>query len=114
MITLPHHPAVNNLFATFRGRRIPSRRYTAWQAEAAALLAEQQPPRILGPFIATLVFTRPDRRKRDLDGLAKAPLDALVKAGVIEDDSLCQGLSLCWSAGSPDKNGGVRIVLEAA
>lgn len=47
-------------------------------------------PRLTGPFIATLIVTPPDRRRRDLDGFAptlKRMLDATVMAGVIEDDS---------------------------
>jgi crossover junction endodeoxyribonuclease RusA len=36
----------------------------------------------------------PDRRKRDLDNLLKAPLDAMMKAGVFDDDSQIESLSI--------------------
>ena len=113
-ITLPFPPAVNNLFATYGGHRIRSRRYEAWLKEAGTLLALQRPKPVSGPFLATLVFTRPDRRKRDLDGLAKAPLDLLVKHGVIRDDSDAVSLRLSWSESLPNPKAGVSLVLEAA
>lgn len=40
-----------------------------------------------GPVSLTLLFYPPTRQRRDLDNLAKAPLDALTKAGVWTDDS---------------------------
>lgn len=46
--------------------------------------------RVQGPVVVTLVVTPPDRRRRDLDGLAptlKRMLDGIVRAGVIRDDS---------------------------
>lgn len=114
MITLPFPPPVNNLFATVGKRRIRSRRYEAWLKEAGTQLALQRPLPVHGPFLATLVFTRPDRRRRDLDGMAKAPLDLLVRHGVIRDDSDCQGLKLEWRSPTQDMPGGVWIMLEAA
>jgi len=36
----------------------------------------------------------PDKRRRDLDNIQKALLDALVHADVIEDDSLIDALSI--------------------
>lgn len=104
-LTLPWPPALNNLFATFNNRRIPSRRYKAWLAEAQASLRAQRPDRIAGSFEASFVLSPPDRRKRDLDGLAKAALDLLTKEGVIEDDSLARKITLAWAEGAPAKPG---------
>ena len=111
-LTLPWPPAVNNLFATFQNRRIPSRRYKQWLAEALAAVRAQQPARIVGSFHVRVLLDRPDRRRRDLDGLLKAPLDCLVKAGVIEDDSLAQSIAIAWSDAEPKKPGAVRICVE--
>jgi crossover junction endodeoxyribonuclease RusA len=36
----------------------------------------------------------PDQRRRDIDNLLKAPLDALTYAGLWEDDSQIQALSI--------------------
>lgn len=38
---LPMPPSVNNMYATFNGRRIPSREFKAWKVSAAAALARQ-------------------------------------------------------------------------
>lgn len=113
-VTLPFPPGVNNLFATYGNRRIRTRRYEAWIAEAGARLIKQNRPRIAGPFHFTLTADRPDNRKRDLDGLAKAPLDLLVKHEVIEDDSLSRSIRLAWSDLPPSKPGRITVQLEAA
>lgn len=118
ILGLPFPPAVNNLFATVKvgktTRRIRTRRYDAWIAEAGAQLIEQRPAKVHGPFRLTLTAVRPDRRKRDLDGLAKAPLDLLVKHQVIDDDSLCSSILLMWSASAPVKGGGLSLIIEPA
>lgn len=113
-ITLPWPPAVNNLFATFNNRRIPTRRYKAWTAEAQASLRSQTPAKLLGFFTASIILSPPDRRRRDLDGLAKAALDLLTKEGVIEDDSLARRITLTWAEGAPAKPGYALVELEAA
>jgi crossover junction endodeoxyribonuclease RusA len=112
-ITLPFPPGVNNLFATVGKRRVRSKRYREWSS--AAWLAAMQQPRpdaIQGPFIASFLVTRPDKRKRDLDGLLKAPLDFLVELGLIDDDSMAQSLTIEWLGYA--KPGSVIITLEAA
>ena len=43
--------------------------------------------------------TRPDKRKRDLDNLLKATLDALAYARVYEDDSQFDDIRISWLPG---------------
>lgn len=114
VLHLPLPPGVNNLFKNARRGRVRTDRYNAWIGEAGLKLNVQRPEHVSGPFVATMVFVRPDRRRRDLDSLAKAVLDLLVKHGVTDDDHLCQSLLLQWSAGAPDPDGGVRVTVEAA
>lgn len=38
---LPMPPSVNNMYATFKGRRIPSREFKAWKLAAAETLGSQ-------------------------------------------------------------------------
>lgn len=118
ILGLPFPPAVNNLFATVKvgksTRRIRTRRYEDWITEAGIALLLQRPPKIHGPFRLTLTAVRPDRRKRDLDGLAKAPLDLLVKHQVIDDDSLCASILLMWSESEPVKGGALSLIVEPA
>jgi crossover junction endodeoxyribonuclease RusA len=113
-VTLPWPPGLNNLFKNLRRGRARTARYDAWIAEATAELARQRPAPVLGPFCVRLVLHRPDRRRRDLDGLAKAPLDLLVKAGVIGDDSLAQEITLAWSREPVGKPGSVVVSIEVA
>jgi crossover junction endodeoxyribonuclease RusA len=114
ILGLPFPPAVNNLFATFNNRRIRTRRYEAWLSEAGAQLMAQNPPRITGPFRVTITAVRPDLRRRDLDGILKAPLDLLVKHGIVEDDSKASSILLMWSASGPVKGGALSIIVEPA
>lgn len=114
ILGLPFPPGVNNLFATVGRRRIRTRRYEAWLAGAGAALMEQRPPKVRGPFRLTITAVRPDRRRRDLDGIVKAPLDLLVKHQVVEDDSLATSILLMWSASEPVKGGAISLVIEAA
>ena len=53
----------------------------------------------------------PDRRRRDLDNLLKAPLDAMMKAGVYEDDSQIEFLSI--KKGEQEKPGMIFIDIRS-
>jgi Holliday junction resolvase RusA-like endonuclease len=114
VIRLPMPPPLNNLFVNRRGGRAKSGRYESWITEAGLKLNMQRPTPVSGHFAVTMVFVRPDRRRRDLDGLAKAILDLFVKHGVTDDDALCDSIWLRWSAGEPDPSGGVSVTVEAA
>lgn len=114
MIVLPFPPSTNNLFINVGKRRIRSPRYDGWRSEAIAAIWQQRPAKVAGPFRLTLTFDRPDNRARDLDNLAKAPLDALVHTGVIEGDHLSREITLRWSDATPAKPGSMRVELVAA
>ena len=116
-ILLPFPPGVNNLFVNVGKRRVVAPAYQVWRNRAKWALTGADPHRKLrcaGPFNVYMLFDRPDRRKRDLDGLAKAPLDLLVSMGVIDDDHLAQRITLEWSYLTPAKPGSVTVTLEAA
>lgn len=113
-VTLPWPPAVNNLYLTgHHGKRVRTSRYDDWLSRATACVWQQRPLKLKGRFHVSIVCSPPDKRRRDLDGLAKAPLDLLVKTGVIEDDSLARSLSLFWDSSEPAKPGFVKITLHA-
>jgi crossover junction endodeoxyribonuclease RusA len=101
-VSLPYPPSVNNLFVNNRktGGRYPSDRYKTWRRAAQNMVTEQRvqwpAQSISGPVEVTMTFGRPDRRKRDLDNLMKAPLDTLVSMQIIEDDSKIQALTIRW------------------
>ncbi|GLK78018.1 hypothetical protein GCM10008171_32720 [Methylopila jiangsuensis] len=109
-IALPFPPPLNNLFANVHGRgRVRSQRYREWANAAGWQLRAARPASVTGPVAVTILLGRPDRRKRDLDGLSKAPIDLLVEHRVIEDDSLVQRLTLAWAPVT-----GCQITVEAA
>lgn len=72
--------------------------YAAWREAAIWEIAAQRPGRIEGPyhlFIAAQRHWR-SKRARDVDNLTKPISDALVKAGVVSDDSLAESASATW------------------
>ncbi len=96
-LVLPFPGSVNGLWRCVKGRNILSARGRDYQTEAARALLQQHPlPHFNQPVEIIATLGRPDRRKRDLDNHWKACGDALVKAGVLLDDSLIHKLTLQW------------------
>ena len=87
--TLPWPPSVNHYWRNFRGRMVIGERGRAYRRDAIASIRQQRIPAdgVGGPLSVRVHAFPPDRRRRDLDNLQKALLDAVVAAGVIEDDS---------------------------
>ena len=109
-ISLPFPPPLNNLFANVAGKgRVKSDRYRQWANAAGWEIQSVRPKAIPGPVAITILLGKPDRRRRDLDGMAKAVCDLLVDHRVIEDDSLVQRLTLAWAPVQ-----GAHVTVEAA
>lgn len=85
-VSLPFPPSVNKMFPTLGARRIPSKAYTAWRAEADAMMMAQRTKALHGPVNVRIDLVPPDRRRRDADNYNKAVIDALVRRGVIDAD----------------------------
>ena len=92
-LTLPWPPSVNRYWRNVKGRTITSadgRRYreeVMWKAGAAH-------GKFTTPVSVEIMAWYPDKRRRDIDNVLKAPLDALTHAGVWSDDSLIKSLSI--------------------
>jgi len=66
----------------------------AWKKQAQEILSgHPEIPCVMGYRISMFIWW-PDRRKRDIDGPVKVCLDALVKAGILVDDSFVRYLSV--------------------
>lgn len=86
---LPMPPSVNALFANRKQKgkkgRVPTKRYRAWLRSATMWARMQHPAPIGGAVHVTFYFCRAET-KADPDNLLKAPMDLLVKLGLIRDD----------------------------
>ena len=103
-------PSTNNLFLNVAHGRIRSQKYDTWLQEAHVDYLRQRPKKVTGPVHITMEFQEP-KRKSDLDNRLKAPLDFLVKAGVIEadDQTIVRSISAKWS----DEVEGVRVTVAS-
>ena len=95
-LILPWPPSVNRLWRSVRGRNILSREGREYRVEALSALFGQGYPRppLTGRLSVRIEAFPPDRRRRDLSNLIKAPEDLLTHGGVWLDDSQIDELSI--------------------
>ncbi len=85
-ITLPWPPTGNTAVRHAQGAHYLRPEVIAYRDSVAALCARFKP--IAGPYRLHVHLSPPDARRRDADNALKSLLDALTKAGYLEDDSL--------------------------
>lgn len=79
-----------------------SPKYETWRKAAIwDITSQAKRATIKGAFKLTLLAVPPDKRHRDLDNLFKASLDAVVAAGVVEDDRHCRWIEAKWMEAGP-------------
>lgn len=109
-ITLPFPPTVNTYWRTFNGRMLISKKGREYRKLVADhVLMYKGRKQLQGKVKVTIEAFRPDKRRRDLDNLLKAPLDALTNAGVYADDELIVDLRIYWAE---DQGGFIKIKVE--
>lgn len=79
------------------------------KAVSDTVMIHQGKKSIEGKVKMTIEAWRPDNRRRDLDNLLKAVLDALGHAGVYHDDSLVMDLRIYWA---PEIGGMLKVKIE--
>lgn len=100
IITLPYPPSLNTYWRNVGGRVLISAKGRSYRTQVAQviMLARQSGGIAAWPIIDRLAVridaAPPDRRKRDLDNITKALLDALTHAGVWLDDSQIDDLRI--------------------
>jgi len=112
VLTLPYPPSVNHYWRRVGPRTLISRKGRAFRRDVCTLLAGGGPrkPPAGGTIALRMDAFPPDRRRRDLDNIAKATLDALEHAGVYEDDSQID--LLLTRRGEPTKPGRLEVRID--
>ena len=84
---LPWPPSVNHYYRRVGPRTLISRAGREFRRQVGRILAARGvPPTVNRPAVTVEVYP-PDRRRRDIDNLLKAVLDALQHGGAFPDDS---------------------------
>jgi crossover junction endodeoxyribonuclease RusA len=104
---LPYPPSVNHYWRRVGTRTLISRGGRAFRTEVCAILAARRVQPLTGTLVMEIVVHPPDRRRRDIDNVQKALLDALQHGGAYADDS--QIVRLTIEKGEP-KEGGQTVV----
>ena len=97
-LTLPWPPSMNTYWRTFQGRMIISAKGREYRkAVADQVLIQRGAKHLEKKMRVEIEAWRPDNRRRDLDNLLKAVLDACTHAGVWVDDSNIVDLRIYWA-----------------
>lgn len=117
VIIIPYPPSVNSYWRAVKGRVILSKRGREYRdAVYVAINSAFEPddvedPRpLLGRLKVKITATMPDKRRRDIDNINKAALDALGYAGVYGDDEQIDDLHIL--RGEVFKPGCLEVEIE--
>ena len=115
VLVLPWPPSVNTYYRSLSkgplaGRVLISEKGRAYRAETSAIMQRRGLRLPAGRLRVAIDAYPPDRRRRDLDNLLKAALDALVHGGAIEDDSLIDDLRI--RRGEVRQGGELHILIK--
>jgi len=106
-IHLPWPPSVNHYWLAHGKIRFIGKEGLAFRQCVKALVNTTVP--LDGALTMVIEVTMPDNRRRDLDNLLKAPLDALQHAGMYNDDCQIEDLHI-FKVGVA-KPGGLKITI---
>lgn len=99
---LPYPPTLNRYYRVVGGRLIISREGRAYRGRVQTACFLDKFDCVDKPFALYIEVYPPDKRKRDLDNVCKALLDALQHARVFADDSLMDVLNVSREEMIPD------------
>jgi Holliday junction resolvase RusA-like endonuclease len=97
-VSLPMPPSLNSIWKYGRKKVYLDPRYRKWKDEAGKMVLVQHAKRklIKGNFTAYIMLDRRKRRNSDCDNRAKAVLDFMQHVGFVENDKLCDSLTVAW------------------
>lgn len=108
MLTLPFPPSVNHYWRIFNGRAIVSAEGRKYRNKVAERLRRAYG--LSGRLRISILAVMPDKRRRDLDNLLKASLDAMQNAGVYLDDSQIDHIEV--ARGHIEKPGRLEVLVR--
>jgi crossover junction endodeoxyribonuclease RusA len=102
-LALPYPPSANTIWRHVKGRVLLSEKGRLYRrAVAMSVLGQVGPSKsIAGPVSVAIGVVPPDRRRRDIDNVLKATLDALTHAKVWEDDSQVKRIQIEMQSPAP-------------
>lgn len=101
-IELPYPPSVNHYWRRVGARTLISKEGRRFRRRVLAILSARPIEPMTGSLSVRVVAHPPDRRRRDLDNITKALLDALEHGGIYEDDSQIDRLAIERARVVPD------------
>jgi crossover junction endodeoxyribonuclease RusA len=93
-VELPYPPSINHYWRRVGHRTLISREGRRFRARVLAILAALRVEPMTGPLHVEVDLHPPDRRRRDIDNVQKALLDALQHGGAYADDGQIDRLVL--------------------
>lgn len=108
--SMPTPPSTNKLFRNVKGKgRVRTSAYDDWLMMAITAIRRQSIAPFPGRCVIIMGVER-DSMLADIDNRIKAGWDAVVKAGVISDDSLITASAITWQ---PKANGLTRFEIRS-
>lgn len=86
-LELPYPPSINHYWRRVGYRTLISREGRRFRQRVLAILAALGVEPLLGPLAVQVEIFPPESRRRDIDNVQKALLDALAHGGAYVDDS---------------------------
>lgn len=111
-VSLPWPPSVNHYWRAVGGRVIISRGGRAYRGAVCAIVAALNPPAFSGRIACEIIAYPPDARRRDLDNILKAALDAMQHAGMYADDGQIDKITI--ERREPCRESGIVVTIREA
>ncbi|WP_345318290.1 RusA family crossover junction endodeoxyribonuclease [Novipirellula rosea] len=93
-LNLPYPPSINHYWRHVGQRVLISKKGREYRAEVSGLLNRKRVEPLVGPLSVDIELHMPDRRRRDIDNVLKAMLDALQWGGAFLDDNQVMRLAI--------------------
>lgn len=109
-LSLPWPPSVNHYWVHSRNGTFISKKGVAFREEAAVALRQAKVHEPMEGYLRMAVYLfPPDRRKRDIDNVLKALLDALQYGGLMEDDNQVSRIEVEMMEMDKEMGGSVEV-----